>query len=90
MIPFGGVAVWTSAKTLKVSRCISLPDIVIFCFMGSCAINKSFFDSGVMLAMGTVRFLSEANGFPVASVVLGLAPGPTVEQDVMVSLTKTQ
>lgn len=90
MIPFGYVAVWASAKSLKVSRSILLPGILIFCIVGAFAINNSFFDVGVMLAMGIVGYLFEANGIPVAPVVLGLVLGPIVEQNFMVSMIKTQ
>jgi len=90
MIPFGYVAVWASAKTLKVSRSILLPGILIFCIVGAFAINNSFFDVGVMLAMGIVGYLFEANGIPVAPVVLGLVLGPIVEQNFMVSMIKTR
>jgi TctA family transporter len=90
MIPFGYLAVWASAKTLKVSRSILLPGILIFCIVGAFAINNSFFDVGVMLAMGIVGYLFEANGIPVAPVVLGLVLGPIVEQNFMVSMIKTR
>jgi TctA family transporter len=89
MIPFGYLAVWASAKTLRVSRALLLPGILIFCIVGAYAINNSFFDVGVMLVMGVVGYLFEANGFPVAPVVLGLVLGPIVEQNFMVSMIKT-
>jgi TctA family transporter len=66
-----------------------LPGILIFCIVGAYAINNSFFDVGVMLVMGVVGYLFEANGFPVAPVVLGLVLGPIVEQNFMVSMIKT-
>ncbi|HET7876303.1 MAG TPA: tripartite tricarboxylate transporter permease [Methylomirabilota bacterium] len=90
MIPFGYLAVWASAKTLRVPRNILLPGILIFCIVGAYAINNSFFDVGVMLAMGIVGYVFEANGIPVAPVVLGLVLGPIVEQNFMVSMIKTQ
>ena len=90
MIPFGYLAVWASAKTLRVPKNILLPGILIFCIVGAYAINNSFFDVGVMLVMGIVGYLFEANGIPVAPVVLGLVLGPIVEQNFMVSMIKTQ
>ncbi len=89
MIPFGYLAVWASAKTLRVPRALLLPGILIFCIVGAYAINNSYFDVGVMLVMGVVGYLFEANGFPVAPVVLGLVLGPIVEQNFMVSMIKT-
>jgi TctA family transporter len=35
MIPFGYVAVWASAKTLRVPRAILLPGILLFCLVGA-------------------------------------------------------
>ncbi len=90
MIPFGYLAVWASAKTLRVPRAILLPGILIFCIVGAYAINNSYFDIGVMLVMGIVGYLFEANGLPVAPVVLGLVLGPIVEQNFMISMIKTQ
>jgi TctA family transporter len=90
MIPFAYLAVWASARTLRVPRSVLLPGILVFCIVGSSAINNSFFDVGVMLAMGIVGCLFEANGIPVAPVVLGLVLGPIVEQNCMISMTKTQ
>jgi putative tricarboxylic transport membrane protein len=43
-----------------------------------------------MLAMGIVGYLFEANGIPVAPVVLGLVLGPIVEQNFMVSMVNTR
>jgi putative tricarboxylic transport membrane protein len=89
MIPFGYLAVWASAKTLRVPRALLLPGILMFCIVGAYAINNSYFDVGVMLVMGVAGYLFEANGFPVAPVVLGLVLGPIVEQNFMVSMIKT-
>jgi TctA family transporter len=43
-----------------------------------------------MLVMGVIGYVFEANGIPVAPVVLGLVLGPIVEQNFMVSMIKTQ
>jgi TctA family transporter len=73
-----------------VPRNVLLPGILVFCIVGAYAINNSYFDVGVMLVMGIVGYLFEANGIPVAPVVLGLVLGPIVEQNFMVSMIKTQ
>ena len=89
MIPLGYLAIWASAQTLRVSRAILLPGILLFCIVGAYAINNSFFDVGVMLVLGIIGYLFEANDIPVAPVVLGLVLGPIVEQNFMISMIKT-
>ncbi len=64
--------------------------ILMFCVVGSFAINNDTFDIGMMLAMGILGYVFEANGIPVAPVVLGLVLGPILEQNFMVSMIKTQ
>lgn len=90
MVPFGYLAIKVSGNLLKVPRNILMPAILMFCIVGSFAINNSFFDIGVMLAMGILGYFFENNGIPVAPIVLGMVLGPIVEQNFMVSMIKTQ
>ena len=89
MIPFGYLAIKASAQMLRVPKKILMPAILMFCMVGSYAINNSLFDVGTMLLMGVVGFFLEANGFPVAPVVLGLVLGPILEKNFMMSMIKT-
>jgi TctA family transporter len=66
-----------------------MPAILMFCIVGSFAINNSLFDVGLMLAMGILGYFFEANGIPVAPIVLGMVLGPILEQNFMVSMIKT-
>jgi len=90
MIPFGYLAIKTSAQMLRVPKKILMPAILMFCMVGSFAINNSLFDVGMMLVMGIIGFFLEANGFPVAPVVLGLVLGPILEKNFMMSMIKTE
>lgn len=90
MVPFGYLAIKVSGTMLKVPRNILMPAILMFCIVGSFAINNSFFDVGLMLAMGILGYFFENNGIPVAPIVLGMVLGPIVEQNFMVSMIKTQ
>lgn len=90
MVPFGYLAIKVSGTMLKVPRNILMPAILMFCVVGSFAINNSLFDVGLMLAMGILGYFFEANGIPVAPIVLGMVLGPIVEQNFMVSMIKTQ
>jgi TctA family transporter len=89
MIPFGWAAIKASGVMLRVPKNVLMPAILMFCIVGSFAINNSLFDVGLMLAMGILGYFLEANGFPVAPVVLGMVLGPIVEQNFMVSMIKT-
>lgn len=90
MVPFGYLAIKASGTMLRVPRNILMPAILMFCIVGSFAINNSLFDVGLMLAMGILGYFFEANGVPVAPIVLGMVLGPIVEQNFMVSVIKTQ
>jgi len=89
MIPFGYLAIKSSSQMLKVPRNILMPGILMFCIVGSFAINNTVFDVGVMMVMGVVGYFLEASGFPVAPVVLGIVLGPIVEKNFMMSMIKT-
>jgi TctA family transporter len=89
MIPFGYLAIKSSSQMLRVPRNILMPGILMFCIVGSFAINNTVFDVGVMMVMGMIGYFLEANGFPVAPVVLGIVLGPIVEKNFMMSMIKT-
>lgn len=89
MVPFGYLAIKTSSQMLRVPRNILMPGILMFCIVGSFAINNSIFDVGTMMVMGVIGYFLEGNGFPVAPVVLGIVLGPIVEKNFMMSVIKT-
>jgi len=89
MVPLGYLAIKASSTMLRVPRNILMPAILLFCIVGSFAINNSPFDVGLMLAMGILGYFFEANGIPVAPIVLGMVLGPILEQNFMVSMIKT-
>jgi TctA family transporter len=90
MVPFGYLAIKVSSTMLRVPRNILMPAILMFCIVGSFAINNSLFDVGLMLFMGILGYFFEANGIPVAPIVLGMVLGPIVEQNFMVSMIKSE
>jgi TctA family transporter len=90
LIPFGYLAIKASGFMLRVPRNILMPAILMFCVVGAFAINNSLVDVGLMLAMGVFGYFLEANGIPVAPIVLGMVLGPILEQNFMVSMIKTE
>jgi TctA family transporter len=73
---------------LHVPRHVLMPVILLFCVVGSFAINNSLFDVGVMLAFGVLAFVMEVNGFPIAPTILGLVLGGMLEQNFVTSMIK--
>ena len=90
MVPFGYLAIKASSQMLRVPKNILMPAILMFCIVGSFAINNSTFDVGTMLVMGVVGYFMEAHGYPVAPIVLGLVLGPILEQNFMTSMIKSE
>lgn len=89
LIPMGYLAIRCSRIIIRIPRGILLPAILLFCMVGSYAINTSLFDIGLMLIFGVVGFFLERHGFPVGPVVLGLVLGPQVEKNFMFSVIKS-
>ncbi|MEW6231047.1 MAG: tripartite tricarboxylate transporter permease [Chloroflexota bacterium] len=90
MVPFGFAAIRASSHLLRVPRNVLMPIILLMCIVGAYAINNDVFDVGLMLVMGLLGVLLEANGFPVAPIVLALVLGPLLEQSFMISLIKSE
>jgi len=89
LIPLGYLAARSGMQMLKVPKRILMPAILLFCCVGSYAINNSLFDVGVMLVMGLLGYFFEKSDVPVAPIVLGLILGPMVERNFMMSVIKT-
>ncbi len=89
MIPLGFLTIKVAKKILRVPRNILMPMILLFCVVGSYAINNSVFDVGVMLAFGLFAYLMEENGYPVAPVILGVVLGGMLEENFITSMIKS-
>ncbi len=88
MLPLGYLAVKAARKVLNVPRNILMPLILIFCIVGTFAINNSVFDVIVMLAVGVLAYLMEENDFPIAPAVLGVVLGGMLEEHFIFSMIK--
>jgi TctA family transporter len=71
-----------------VPRNVLMPIILLFCIVGSFAINNSGFDVGVMLVAGMAAYVLEENGFPIAPAILGVVLGTMLEQNFVTSMIK--
>jgi putative tricarboxylic transport membrane protein len=88
LFPLGWVLIKAAKNVLHVPKSVLMPIILLFCVVGSFAINNSVFDVGVMLAFGVLAFVMEMNGFPIAPTILGLVLGGMVEQNFVTSMIK--
>jgi putative tricarboxylic transport membrane protein len=89
LIPFAVMAIKAGSQMLRVPRKILMPAILMFCIVGSFAINNAVFDVIIMLATGVLAYFMEANDIPVAPAILGLVLGPLLEDSFMVSMIKS-
>ncbi|MEP6657797.1 MAG: tripartite tricarboxylate transporter permease [Betaproteobacteria bacterium] len=89
MIPLGWWCIKVSKQILKVPRNVLMPVIMLFCVVGSFAINNTSFDIIVMLVAGVAAFVLEENGFPVAPAILGVVLGGMLEENFISSMIKS-
>ena len=89
MIPLGWWCIKVSKQILRVPRSVLMPTIMLFCVVGSFAINNTAFDVTVMLAAGIVAYVIEDNGFPVAPAILGVVLGGMLEENFITSMIKS-
>ena len=88
LLPLGYVAIKSAKQILRVPREVLMPVILMFCVVGTFAINNTVFDVGVMLCLGLVAYLMEENGIPIAPAILGLVLGQLIEESFMTSMIK--
>ena len=89
MIPLGILCIKVAKRILKVPREILMPMILLFCVVGTFAINNSVFQVGVMLVAGILAYLLEANKFPSAPAILGVVLGGMLEENFITSMIKS-
>ncbi|HZQ61260.1 MAG TPA: tripartite tricarboxylate transporter permease, partial [Casimicrobiaceae bacterium] len=90
MIPLGWWCIKISKQILKVPRTVLMPVIMLFCVVGSFAINNTAFDVTIMLIAGVLGFVLEENGFPVAPAILGVVLGGMLEENFITSMIKSE
>jgi TctA family transporter len=89
MVPFGWGCIKVAKQILRVPRNVLMPVILLFCVVGTFAINNTVFDVGVMLAAGVAAFVLEENGFPSAPAILGVVLGGMLEENFVTSMIKS-
>ena len=88
MLPLGWAAIKVAKQVLRIPAGLLMPLILLFCIVGSFAINNSMFGVIVMLVAGMIAFFMERWGFPVAPTILGVVLGTMLEENFFSSLVK--
>jgi putative tricarboxylic transport membrane protein len=89
MIPLGLVMIRVAATVLRAPRAAVLPIILVCAAVGAFATGNNLFSVLVVAAFGIIGYVLEANGYPVAALVLGVVMGTMVEQSFVTSLIKS-
>lgn len=89
LLPIGFAAIKAGGYLIRVPRHILLPVILLFCIVGAYATNGSYFDVGLMGAMGLLGFALERFSVPLGPVVLGIILGGPLEERFIQSLTSS-
>jgi TctA family transporter len=89
MIPLGILCIKVAKRILLVPREILMPLILLFCVVGTFAINNSMFEVGIMLVAGILAYILETNKFPIAPAILGVVLGGMLEENFITSMIKS-
>jgi TctA family transporter len=88
MLPLGWLCIKTATRILRTPRNVLMPMILMFCVVGSFAINNSNFDLWVLIGFGVLGWVLEAHGFPIAPAILGMILGTMLEEHFITSMIK--
>ncbi|QTL05305.1 tripartite tricarboxylate transporter permease [Aquabacter sp. L1I39] len=88
MIPLGLLALKAGTALLRVPRRLMMPIILLFCMVGSYAVNNSVYGIVLMLVFGVLGFLMEEHEVPIAPCVLGIVLGKLLEESFVTSMIK--
>ncbi len=89
MIPLGIIMIRLATYVLRAPRSAIMPVIVLCCAVGSFATGNNLFAVLTVAAFGVIGYVMQANGYPVAAMVLGIVMGTMVEQSFITSLIKS-
>ncbi|MEK9967783.1 MAG: tripartite tricarboxylate transporter permease [Ferrovibrio sp.] len=89
MVPLGWMAIRLATNILRVPGNILMPVILLFCAVGSFAINNTTFGVAITLVFGLLAYVMEENGFPVAPAILGVVLGTMLEENFVTSMIKS-
>ena len=82
-------AVRTIAQVVNIPRAALLSVILVFCVVGSYAVNSNFDDVWVMIGFGVIGLALEAARVPLGPFVIGFVLSPIAEEQLRASLMMT-
>jgi len=85
LVMMWGAVRWI-AKVVQIPRSVLLSVILVFCVVGSYAVNSSFADVWVMIAFGVIGLGLEAVKVPLGPFVIGFVLSPIAEEQLRASL----
>ena len=77
------------AGLMYLPRSFVLPIVMVFCVIGSFALNNTMFDVWVMLIFGVMGFLMECAKIPLGPFVIGFVLAPLAEEKLRSGLMMT-
>ncbi len=77
------------ARIIDIPKTFLLPAIIVFCVVGSFALNNRFFDVWVMFVFGLLGFVLEKAKYPLGPFIIGLVLSPIAEVNFRSSLMLT-
>ena len=77
------------SNLIYLPRSFVLPVVMIFCVIGSYALNNTMFDVWVMLMFGVIGFLLERARIPLGPFVIGFVLAPLAEEKLRSGLMMT-
>lgn len=86
----GYFAIKAGRFVIKVPQRILIPLILLFCIIGSYAIQGSYFDILIMLFMGLLGFFLERRDVPLGPIVLGIILGGPLEERFIQTITGSE
>jgi putative tricarboxylic transport membrane protein len=82
----GRLSIKTAKNVIRIPGPILYAVIILFCFVGSYAVNNSFFDVQVMFFFGFLGYLMRKYGFPLPPLLIAFILGPMMENALRQSL----
>ncbi len=90
LLPLGWLCIKAATRLLRTPRNILMPVILMFCVVGSFAINNSPFDLWILIGFGLLGWFLEAHRFPIAPAILGMLLGKMLEENFITSMIKSE
>ena len=89
MIPLGIAMIRGTSYVMRAPRAAIMPFVLVCAAVGAFATGNNLTAVLIVAAFGIIGYVLEANGYPVAALVLGIVMGSMVEQNFVTSLIKS-